>query len=274
MTLSQLINVASMTMLRDELTLGRPGLPCCSWHSRSPLRAPRRISSEIPGLKKLESLGSRFGDRKCAAGSAILARQGPHNGQHSLALPSHTAVEQRSESCPAGAYLIRAWIKSEAEQAVTILVQNSDRPWLAYSCSEHKIPKNQWVQVHTFCSVDEAGPLTVTIGAMTEEFQQPWRRTELASPILLDDCELIRFTITGRPRRRYGTPVDGSGPQTGSFGRLESGGADSSAIPSLLGRPSSQDAISPRSGAERRWRTADLRVRGRDASTEGPLVIP
>jgi len=116
-----------------------------------------------------------------------------HDGRQSAAIPAQSAVEQRVGNAEAGAYLFRCWVKSESEQPVTILLQDPDRPWEAYSCSEFKAPKNQWMQLEAFCALDRKGALKVTVGGMSDEFSLYHGLTgKMESPILLDACELIR----------------------------------------------------------------------------------
>ena len=94
--------------------------------------------------------------RADSVGRAVLTDKDVHAGRYGIAIPAHTSVEQKVESVAAGAYLARCWIKSESEQPVTFLLQDSDRPWAAYTCSEIKVPRDQWVQIEAFCAMDRS----------------------------------------------------------------------------------------------------------------------
>jgi hypothetical protein len=131
---------------------------------------------------------------------ATVSDQEPHQDRACVAIPAHTSIAQRVDHCKAGAYLARGWIKSGAEQAVTILVQDPDRPWSGYTCAEIKAPKDRWVQFEAFCALDQAGPLTLTLGGMSPEFRNyHGAGAELASSILVDDCELVRYQPGATP---------------------------------------------------------------------------
>ena len=87
-------------------------------------------------------------------GTSQLTDQAPHSGQKALVLPAHVAVEQTVGAAKAGAYVARGWVKSQVEQTIALLVQDTNQPWVGYACAELKVPANQWVQVETFCSLD------------------------------------------------------------------------------------------------------------------------
>jgi hypothetical protein len=127
-------------------------------------------------------------------GKAVLTDKGAHAGQHGVAIPAHSTVEQKVGAAAPGAYVARCWVKSEAEQPVTLLLQDSDRPWAAYTCSEIKVPRDQWVQLEAFCALDRNGSLTLTLGGMSKEFQfYHGVAEEMGAPIVADDFELIRY---------------------------------------------------------------------------------
>ena len=97
-------------------------------------------------------------------GKLQVTDQAPHGGRQALAIPAHAAVEQKVASAKAGAYVARGWVKSEADQTIALLVQDTNQPWVGYTCAEIKVPGNQWVQVETFCSLDKDGSLTCHAG--------------------------------------------------------------------------------------------------------------
>ncbi len=116
-----------------------------------------------------------------------------HGGRQSLALPAQSAVGQKIKNLRAGAYMARCWVKSEAEQRVTFLLEDTDRPWSAYNYAEIKVPKGRWEQIEVYCALNQDGSLTLTLGGMSAEFRA-YHGTEQAmkAPILADDFELIR----------------------------------------------------------------------------------
>jgi hypothetical protein len=123
-----------------------------------------------------------------------VAAQGPHSGRQALSLPAHTAIEQPVGSAKAGAYVARAWVKSEVEQSIALLVQDTNQPWVGYACSEIKVPNNQWVQVETFCALDRDGSLTFTLGELSSDFRlYHGVSAQTRYPILVDDLELFRY---------------------------------------------------------------------------------
>jgi hypothetical protein len=129
-----------------------------------------------------------------SAGKAILADKEVHGGGKAISIPPNTSVEQKVASVPAGPYLARCWVKSEAEQSVTFFVRNSEEPWAGYTCAEIKVPSDKWTQVEAFCVMDKDGPVTISFGGVSKEFHL-YHGTEqdTAAPILADDFELVRY---------------------------------------------------------------------------------
>jgi hypothetical protein len=128
-----------------------------------------------------------------AAGITVTDREA-HEGRQCVAIPAQCAVEQRIENAPAGAYVLRCWVKSESDQRVTLILQDFDRPWEAYTCAEIQAPRNQWTQLQAFCVLDQKGTLTVALGGTSKQFQlYHGVAGEMNSPILMDACELIRY---------------------------------------------------------------------------------
>ena len=120
--------------------------------------------------------------------------QASHGGRQALAIPAHAAVEQKVDSAKAGAYVARGWVKSEAEQTIGLLVQDTNQPWVGYTCAEIKVPSNQWVQVETFCSLDRAGSLTITLGELPGDFRlYHGVSAQMPASIIVDDLELFRY---------------------------------------------------------------------------------
>ncbi len=116
-----------------------------------------------------------------------------HDGRQCLSIPAQCAIEQRIANAPAGAYVLRCWVKSESDQLVTLCLQDPDRPWEAFSCAERPAPKDQWTQLQAFCVLDRPGALTVMIGGMSDQFRlYHGVAGKMTSPILVDACELIR----------------------------------------------------------------------------------
>ena len=143
-----------------------------------------------PGLDNSANWSTTAG----SVGKAAVTNREAHAGQHAIAIAAHSAVEQKIDSVVPGAYLARCWVKSESEQLVTFLLQNSDRPWTAYTCAELKVPKDQWVQIEAFCVADQDGSLTLTLGGMSQEFRSyHGAGAEMAAPIVADDFELVRY---------------------------------------------------------------------------------
>ena len=128
-----------------------------------------------------------------SAGKARLTDQEAHGGRQAIAIPADTSVEQRLESVPSGAYVARCWVKSQAEQPVSFLLEDADRPWAAYALAEKNVPRGQWVQLESFCALNQSGSLTLRLGGMSREFNlYHGTAGEMRSPIVADDFELIR----------------------------------------------------------------------------------
>jgi hypothetical protein len=127
-------------------------------------------------------------------GKATLSDQGAHAGQRCVLIPANSSVEQKIDNALAGAYVARCWIKSDTEQTVNLLLQDINRRWAAYSCTEIKVPGNQWVQAEAFCALDRHGSLTITVGGTSKEFRfYHGVSGEMTAPIIADDFELIRY---------------------------------------------------------------------------------
>jgi hypothetical protein len=143
--------------------------------------------------------------RADGAGRILLADSESHAGKHGVSIPANTSVEQSVESLPAGAYVARCWVKSQAAQPVTFLLQDPARPWAAYNCVETKVAPGQWVQLEAFCDLDCAGSLTLTLGGMSKEFRL-YHGTggEMGSPIIADDFELTRYKPNTPELRQLG----------------------------------------------------------------------
>jgi hypothetical protein len=129
-----------------------------------------------------------------SASQVQITEKEAHGGQKAMAILGNTSVEQKVDSLPAGAYLARCWIKSEADQSLTFLVRNPDEPWAAYNCAEIRVPRGQWTQIQTFCALDREGPLTVSLGGVSKEFHlYHGTAQDMSSSILADDFELVRY---------------------------------------------------------------------------------
>ena len=116
-----------------------------------------------------------------------------HEGRQCVSIPAQCAVEQRIENVPAGAYVLRCWVKSESDEPITLCLQDPDRPWEAFACAELQAPRNRWTRLEAFCVLDQKGTLAVMIGGMSDQFRlYHGLAGEMTSPILLDDCELLR----------------------------------------------------------------------------------
>ena len=150
-----------------------------------------------PGFEDAASGADTLPSRVTGAdsiGKAVLTDKGAHAGQHGVAIPAHSTVEQKVGAAAPGAYVARCWVKSEAEQPVTLLLQDPDRPWAVYTCSEIKVPRDQWVQLEAICALDRNGSLTLTLGGMSKEFRfYHGVAGEMGAPIIADDFELIRY---------------------------------------------------------------------------------
>jgi len=127
-------------------------------------------------------------------GKPQVTDQASHGGRQALAIPAHTAVEQKVASAKAGAYVARGWVKSDADQTIALLVEDTNQPWVGYTCAEIKVPRNQWVQVETFCSLDRDGSLTVILGELSKDFRlYHGVSAAMGSSIIVDDLELFRY---------------------------------------------------------------------------------
>jgi hypothetical protein len=150
-----------------------------------------------PGFEEMASATDtppNWATRGDSIGKVRLTDKESHTGRRGVAIPAHSSVEQKIDSAAPGAYLARCWVKSESEQPVTLLLQDSDRPWAAYTCAEFKVPRNQWVQLEAFCPLDRTGALTLALGGMSEEFRlYHGVGGEMGAPIIADDFELIRY---------------------------------------------------------------------------------
>jgi hypothetical protein len=131
------------------------------------------------------------------AAQVVVTDKEAHEGKQCVAIPAESAVEQRIADAEAGAYVLRCWVKSETDQTVTVLLQDPERPWSAYSCTELQAPKGQWTQLQAFCVLDRKANLMATLGGMTSELR-PYHGIAgvMSAPILLDDCELLRYEPT------------------------------------------------------------------------------
>jgi hypothetical protein len=126
--------------------------------------------------------------------SGALTEREPHGGRQCIALPANAAMEQRVEGVEPGAYVARCWVKSQAEQPVSLLLQDPARPWALYTCAEVKVPAGRWVQTEAFCSVDRECTLILAVGGTSKDFRfYHGTPGEMRAPILLDDCELVRY---------------------------------------------------------------------------------
>ena len=128
-----------------------------------------------------------------SSGKPQVTETGYHSGRHAVALPPHSALEQTVGSAKAGAYIARAWVKSEVDQTIALLVQDTNQAWVGYACAEIKVPKDQWVQIETLCALDREGNLTLTLGELSKDFRlYHGVSAQTRYPILVDDLELVR----------------------------------------------------------------------------------
>lgn len=157
-----------------------------------------------PGFEESSPFGAaHWANRPDSAAPARLVETDAHSGQRSLELPTNSAVEQSVTNLPAGPYLVRCWVKSSADQSITVVVQDPDAPAAAYTYADLQVAKGRWVQVETFCALDHAGSLALTLGGMSSEFRRYHGGTsEMRAPVLIDDCELIRFDRKSAPAPR------------------------------------------------------------------------
>ena len=101
-----------------------------------------------------------------AGGQPRVTDQIFRGGGQALGIPVRSLLVQRVESVKAGACLARARVKSEAQQTISLLVQEANQPWAGYACAEIRVPGNEWVQVETFCSLEKVSGLTCTLGEL------------------------------------------------------------------------------------------------------------
>ncbi|MCX7045823.1 MAG: hypothetical protein NTX50_10125 [Candidatus Sumerlaeota bacterium] len=139
--------------------------------------------------------------RADSAAKATLTDKEAHGGRQCISIPARSTVEQKVVQAQPGAYLARCWIKSEADQTVTFLIQDTDRPWVSYTYAEIKTPKSQWTLVEAFCAVEQTGTLTLTLGGLSKEARSyQGSGGDMAAPILADDFELVRREPKTPPR--------------------------------------------------------------------------
>ena len=135
-----------------------------------------------------------------SSGKLQFLEQACHCGQRSLIIPAHAAVEQTVESVKAGAYVARAWVRSDSAQTISLLVQDTNQPWAGYTCAEIKVPANEWVQVETFCSLEKDGRLTFALGELSGDFRSYHGvSAQTRASITIDDVELSRNEPTTGP---------------------------------------------------------------------------
>ena len=150
-----------------------------------------------PGFEEVAPEGANpphWVSRTEAAKRGGVTDREPHAGRHCINIPSETTVEQRVERVEPGAYVARCWIHSSVAQPVTLLIQDPDRPWAVYDCTEVQVPSNQWVQVESFCSLDRESTLVFALGGTSKDFRfYHGTAGEMNASILADDCELIRY---------------------------------------------------------------------------------
>src|SRR5262249_7334863 len=129
-----------------------------------------------------------------AAGKLAVSDKESHGGQRAVTISANSSIEQKVDSLPAGAYLARCWVKSESGQYVTFQLMDPQQPWAAYTCTELRVPKGQWVQIETFCALDRAGGLSLTLGGRSKQFHlYHGTGQDMASLIVADDFELVRY---------------------------------------------------------------------------------
>jgi hypothetical protein len=135
-----------------------------------------------------------------SAGRVQRLDRGAHSGNACLSLPAHSAISQETRTTDPGPYLFRCWVNSEAEQAVTVVLQNTTHPAASYTYADIKVRKGQWTPLEVFCAVHDTGPFTVTVGGMSGEFRKYHGGTsEMRAPILLDDFELVLYQSAPGP---------------------------------------------------------------------------
>ncbi len=154
-----------------------------------------------PGFEESSVGGTipEWNTREDSAGKATVSDIAARNGAHGLDIPANTSVEQTVEAT-AGAYVARCWVKSEKDQTLTLLLQDPDRPWSAYTCEETKVQGGEWVQLQVFCALNRDGNLSLTLGGMSKEFRlYHGTAGEMSSPVMADDFELTRYEPRADP---------------------------------------------------------------------------
>lgn len=183
--------------LRGFPALAAAGILMAGMLFINPVSAAEQNLLKNPGFEDAASGAATLPNWATSAesmGKATFTDKAAHAGQQSVAIPAHSAIEQKINSASPGAYVARCWVKSGAEQPVTLLLQDTGRPWAAYTCAEIKVPRDQWVQIEAFCALDRAGSLTLTLGGMSKEFRfYHGVAGEMGAPIMADDFELIRY---------------------------------------------------------------------------------
>jgi hypothetical protein len=120
------------------------------------------------------------------AGRAQLSDTQPKSGRQCLAIPAHTAVEQKVEKAEAGAYVARCWINSQSEQSVTLILEDADRPWAATLAPRSGCRASDGCKSRSSARWTEAGRWP-SISARTSE----------RIPLLPRHCEM-EFAYSGR----------------------------------------------------------------------------
>jgi hypothetical protein len=150
-----------------------------------------------PGFEEAADNAGTLANWSAMAGSGgrlQLTDQSPHGGKQALVIPVRTAAEQKAGSAKAGPYVVRAWVNSQADQPISLLVQDANQPWAGYTCAEIRVPANQWTQIETFCSLEKDGSLTFTLGDLSADFRNYHGVSgQMRSPIVVDDIELVRY---------------------------------------------------------------------------------
>lgn len=148
-----------------------------------------------PGFEEGDSLVS-WETQTDGQSKVSMSNIGAHTGQRCLLIPAHSAVEQQIKIAQSGAYLARCWVKSDTEQKVSFILQDTNRPWAVYTYADFQIPKGQWLPIEIACDVDKEGTLTLALGGMSQEFCNYHGTKEvMGSPVFADDFELIRNEV-------------------------------------------------------------------------------
>lgn len=123
-----------------------------------------------------------------------------HSGHFGLYLTGNTSVEQRVTGVASGAYVARCWVKSEADQSISLVLQDPDQPAVAFAYTDLKVPKDRWISLEAFCPLDRPGTFNLVIGGMSSEYRKYHGGTsEMKAPVIVDDCELTRYQATDTP---------------------------------------------------------------------------